>query len=208
MGALSVAVLCTAPIALQTASAQSTGTTPHAEARLRPGDRIALKIWNEPEMSDTFHVAGTGEVVLPKLGAVKVVDQSAGSLQDSLRAAYGAFLRNPSVEVTVLRRIGVQGEVRNPDLYLVDLTMTLRDVIARAGGVTREGNARNVMVVRGEERISLAGDDIPQFRALELQSGDQVVVGRRSWFELNSLALVSTAAVIVSVLYPVLQAVF
>jgi protein involved in polysaccharide export with SLBB domain len=36
------------------------------------------------------------------------------------------------------RRVSVVGEVREPGIYLADLTMTLPDIIARAGGVTEK----------------------------------------------------------------------
>jgi polysaccharide export outer membrane protein len=175
---------------------------------VRPGDRIALRIWNEPLMSDTFRIAETGVVTLPKLGPVPAAGQNAEELQHTLREAYSAFLRNPAVEVTVLRRIGVQGEVLKPGLYLVDLTMTVSDVIATAGGITQQGNPQKVFLVRDGQRSRVGGDALARFTAAELRSGDHVLIGRRSWFELNSLAIVGTAAVLVSVVVPLLQAAF
>lgn len=175
---------------------------------VRAGDRIALYIWNEPLMSDTFRIAETGSVILPKIGEVHVEGQDAVALQDSLRRAFGVFLRNPSVEVTVLRRIGVQGEVLNPGLYFTDLTMTLRDVIATAGGVTPQGNPERIYIVRDGAKVRIGERELARFTAAELRSGDQVLIGRRNWFELNSLAIAGTAAVLASVLIPLLQAAF
>ena len=169
-----------------------------ADAPIQPGDQIALRIDREPEMSGTFTVSETGEVVLPRLGAFRVAEASAGALQDSLVAAYGRYLRNPAIEVTVLRRIGVQGEVRRPDVYMVDLTVTLRDLIARAGGVTEAGSPQKIAVVREGETISLQGDESTNLLAAELRSGDQVVVGRRSWMARNPAAAVGTVTSLVS----------
>ncbi len=170
-----------------------------------PGDQIVLKIWREPEMSGEFIVDTRGEVVLPRLGRVQVMGRSALALQDSLRAEFSRYLREPSVDIAVLRRVGVQGEVRKPDLYMVDLTMTLRDVISQAGGITETGNPRRITIVRDGEEIRLGKGDGARFSATELRSGDQVVVGRRSWFEINSLAIASTAAVVVSVIVPIIR---
>ncbi|HEX2093108.1 MAG TPA: polysaccharide biosynthesis/export family protein [Longimicrobiaceae bacterium] len=152
------------------------------DARPRPGDKVALKIWNEPEMSDTFNISERGEVILPRLGAVRVTDQPIVALQDSLRRAYAVFLRNPSVEIAVLRRIGVQGEVRNPGIYLADLTMGLPEVIARAGGFTEAGNPRNIVVFRDGQRIRYQFRGDTGLRVSELQSGDQIFVRPRSTF--------------------------
>lgn len=173
-------------------------------ARVRPGDRIALKVFEEEEMSDTFSVAGNGEAILPKLGAVPVAGADIVQLQDSLRSAYARYLRNPAVEVTVLRRVGIHGEVNEPGLYLVDLTMTLRDLVAEAGGITEAGDAKKIYIDRGDQRLRFAGDGaiIP---AAELRSGDQVTVGLKPWIQRNSLAFASTAAVVVSLVVPILR---
>lgn len=159
----------------------ASGTDPAAAAaNARPGDRVWLRIWNEPEMSDTFNISETGEVVLPKLGSIHVADLGASLLQDSLRRAYSVYLRNPSVEVVVLRRIGVQGEVWRPGVYMADLTMGLPDLIAMAGGFTHAANPDNVVVIRGEERIRYRRSDQAEFLVTGLQSGDQVYVRPKS----------------------------
>jgi hypothetical protein len=91
---------------------------------------------------------------------------------------------------------------------MIDLTKTLREVISEAGGITETGNANRIIIMRDGERIPVGEGESARFLAAELRSGDQVVVGRRSWFELNSLAIVSTAAVVVSVMVPLLRSAF
>jgi polysaccharide export outer membrane protein len=180
--------------ATHTSGAQS------ADARIRPGDQVTVRIFREPDLGGVFTVSAAGDVVLPRLGRLGVTELTAPALQDSLVRAYGEYLRNPSIEVVVLRRIGVQGEVRRPDSYMVDLTVTLRDLIARAGGVTEAGNPNGIVIVRGAERIEVDEADSGRFSAAELYSGDQVVVGRRSWMALNPAVAAGTAMSIVSFL--------
>lgn len=199
-----LAFFAVAPAVAQQAEGRAVGEA----ARVRPGDRVALKVWMEPELSDTFTVAADGNVVLPKLGTVRASSHSVSALQDSLRQAYAVYLRNPALEVTVLRRIGVHGEVTRPALYWVDLTMTLRDVIAQAGGIAPGGDPNKITVVRDGRRIRFDQRQGAELVAAELASGDQVSVGARSWFERNSLAVVSTAAVVVSILVPIIQNLF
>ncbi len=206
---LAAAWITIAPLAAQqrgrSGASDSTVAALGANATPRPGDRIALRIWNEPEISDTFNILETGEVILPKLGTVGVVDQPIGALQDSLRRAYAVYLRNPSVEVTVLRRIAVQGEVRRPGLYLVDLTMGLRDLIAEAGGITDAGDPEKIMVVRGEERIRFEKGRGPWLLVTDLRSGDQVVVGQRSWLQRNVFAVTGTTLAVVGFVIPIIR---
>lgn len=159
-------------------------------------------------MSDTFFVAGSGRVILPKLGELPAAGRQPEALRDSLRAAYSVFLTNPSIEITILRRIGVLGEVTRPGLYFADPTMTLSEIIAMAGGVTQQGDVHRIFVLRDGQELAIGESGGAGVAAVAVQSGDQVVVGRRNWFELNLLAIAGTAAVLVSVMVPVLQSIF
>src|SRR5690606_23678323 len=181
---------------------------PADEGLIQAGDQIVLSIWREPDLSGTFGVDAQGTVVLPRIGPIEASTMTGVELQDTVREAFARYLRNPSIEIQVLRRVGVQGEVRTPGLYMVDLTKTLREVISEAGGITEFGNPNRISIERDGQRIALHDDERARFRAAELQSGDQVFVGRRSWFEINSLAIVSTAAVVVSVVVPLLRSAF
>ena len=179
-----------------------------ASDRIQPGDQIVLNIWREPDLSGTFTVDASGTVTLPRIGPLRATEFSGEQLQITVREQLARYLRNPTIEISVLRRVGVQGEVRNPGLYMIDLTKTLREVISEAGGITEWGNANRIMIVRDGEEVPIGQGESARFLTAELRSGDQVLVGRRSWFELNSLAIVSTAAVVVSVVVPLLRSAF
>jgi protein involved in polysaccharide export with SLBB domain len=174
-------------------------------ARVQPGDRVSVKIYREPTLSDEVLVSPRGDIVLAKIGTVHATDVAIDALQDTLKTRYSAYLRNPEISMTVLRRIVVNGEVRRPDIYYVDLSTTLRDVVARAGGITEIGDPGKVSIVR--QGVSIPAprweDDLTQ--AADLQSGDQVVVGMRSWLERNMFAIASTGVLISSFLYSVLH---
>lgn len=191
-----------------TAAAPATGTA----ALPRPGDRIALKIWNEPEMSDTFNISERGEAILPKLGSVHVTALPLAALQDSLRRAYAVYLRNPSVEISVLRRVSVQGEVRQPGIYLADLTVGLPEIIARAGGYTEAGNPRNVVILREGRRIRYGRESGDRLLASELQSGDQIFVRPRSALARNPMVWIGGAMGLVAtfnqVVWPLIEDIF
>jgi protein involved in polysaccharide export with SLBB domain len=174
-------------------------------ARMQPGDRILLKVWREPTLSDALTVDQNGMVVLPRLGPFSLAQQTVGTLQDSLRVRYAEFLRNPSIEVTILRRVGVHGEVKEPGLYWVDVTTTLRDVIALAGGLTEIANINNVVIVRGPTVLRVGNWERGGPLASDLMSGDQIVVGRTSWLSRNALAVVSGAGVLTSIIITIFR---
>jgi protein involved in polysaccharide export with SLBB domain len=92
----------------------------------------------------------------------------------------------------------VNGEVRVPNVYMVDVASTVRDVIARAGGVTESGNRNNVVIIRGGERIKAKGWDGANAPITDVQSGDQIIVGRKNWLIMNALPVISTGVLVAS----------
>jgi protein involved in polysaccharide export with SLBB domain len=82
--------------------------------------------------------------------------------------------------------------------------MSLADVIALAGGLTMSANRGDVRLVREEETLmvtdqgSIAGVDVP------IESGDRIVVGRRSWAAENLPLLIGTASSVLVSLVTVL----
>jgi protein involved in polysaccharide export with SLBB domain len=80
----------------------------------------------------------------------------------------------------------------------VDAQSTVRDVIARAGGINEVGKRDGVTVIRDgrEYRVKRwrEGDDA----GVDLQSGDQVMVPKQNWLVLNSLSVISTSVLVAS----------
>lgn len=158
---------------------------------LMPGDVIEVAIWREGDLSGRFLVDSDGYVTLPLLGKRAVTGGSWHTVQDRLLELYREELRNPSIELTPLRRIYVLGEVNEPGLYPVDPTVSLAGAVAMAGGASPEGDLRNLRVVRGGVLVL---DGIPSETALaslNVRSGDEIFVGRRNWFSRNSAFVVS-----------------
>jgi len=170
--------------------------------RVRAGDQVALHFLREPQLSGAVTVNERGDAAFPKLGILRVDSMTISALQDTLRSKYAEYLRSPELEVSVLRRVVVNGEVRIPNVYMVDVTSTVRDVIARAGGVLETGNRNNVAVIRNGQRIKVPDWDKGE-GLTDLQSGDQIVVGRKNWLVLNALPAISTAVLLGSFVFTI-----
>jgi polysaccharide export outer membrane protein len=138
--------------------------------------------------------------MLPKIGIVKASALTIGEFRDTVRTRFAEYFRDAPIELVVLRRVAVNGEVAKPNVYYVDVTTTLRDVIARAGGITEAGNARKVTIVRGGQRIVVPNWQQDRSASSDLRSGDQVVVGRRSWLAMNALPALSVTTVVASLI--------
>lgn len=151
---------------------------------LLPGDAIQIGSWREPELRGDFHIDETGSVILPLLGKLRVTGIPADELKQRIVAAYSEQVKNQEIQVTALRRVSVLGAVRTPGVYLVDPTIGLSEVVAMAGGATREGKADALQIRRGSRLIrSSAYDADPDI--LQLASGDEIIVPERSWFARN-----------------------
>lgn len=160
-------------------------------ATLRPGDAIRVEIWREKDLSGEFPVATDGTVTLPLLGRQRLVDIPLEQIRDTLIAQYRVTLRNPSIDVTPIRRVSVLGEVQKPGLYGADPTLSLAGVVALAGGATPTGNLNRIRIVRDgqvlREKVG-AGETLT---GADIRSGDQIVVEQRSWFARNTVFLLS-----------------
>jgi protein involved in polysaccharide export with SLBB domain len=193
-----VAVLAVAssvgfPRALMTQTAhQSSPVTDSTRGVLRPGDVIRLRIWREPDLSGDFPVDETGLVTFPKIGVFKVFEYSSTGLKAKLLDSYAVFLKNPSVEVTMLRRINILGAVQKPGLYPVDPTMTIADALAVAGGANPNGDQHHIELVRNGVHITENLSIDSNIAETPLRSGDQLFVPERSFVVRNS-GLVATA---------------
>lgn len=171
-----------------------------ASAVLRPGDRIELQFRRDRELSGAVNVNERGEAVFPKLGTLDVTKVTIGNLQDTLRARYATYLREPEMEVTVLRRIVVNGEVRMPNVYMVDVSSGVRDAIARAGGLLETANKSKVSIIRDGVERRVSNWDRYEGPETDLRSGDQVVVGRKNWLTLNALPVISTSVIVIGLI--------
>ena len=172
-----------------------------ATAQLRPGDRIELQFRRDRELNSSIAVDERGEAVFPKLGVLDVAELTIAGLQDTLRSRYAEYLRHPELEVTVLRRIVVNGEVRAPNVFMLDVASSgVRDAIARAGGLLETSNKNKVYVVRDGQRIRVRNWENSRGPETDLQSGDQIIVGRKSWLTLNALPVISTSVIVIGLI--------
>lgn len=176
-------------VAVSGARAQSTG-----ELRLRAGDGVRLTVRDEPKLSGDYPVVQPGRVLLPEIGIVDVADRPFAVVEDEVRKEYGRILVDAEILLVPLVRVAVLGEVREPGLFPIDPSQTVGDLLASAGGITESANTGKIALVRGGTvtrlRLSPGASDL----AGRLRSGDQIVVGRRSWIHENAPIVVGAVA--------------
>ncbi len=188
--------------AAQATTADSTGGPAEETMVLRPGDVVRLRIWREPDLSGDYPVDEEGVVVFPLIGPRTVTNISPDSLKRDLIEAYAVYLRHPSIDVVLLRRVNVLGAVARPGLYPVDPTMTVADVLALAGGVTPVGNPDQIQLIRDGRVITTRLGQRARLTEFSIRSGDQLYVPERSWIARNSnivaAAITATVSLIIA----------
>ena len=189
---LALAALAPAPPA-RAQDGASGGMGADSAISLQPGDLIRVAIYREPDLSGEFLVDEDGIVTLPLIGEQRVQGVPMRRLRDMLMEAYRVHIRNPSIVITPLRRINVLGEVQRPGMYPVDPTVSLAGAVALAGGTSNQGDLRKIRIVRGGRVYTARVGAGEMLSSLGVRSGDEIYVGRRSWFERNSALLLSLA---------------
>ena len=200
--AVAVAAILAPPLAGAQGVAQSAVAS---SPRLAIGDRVIVKVWPEIKLSDTVIVDERGEINLRHVGSIGVLAFDYDRLRDTLRARYALFLRSPVIDVIPFRRVTVNGSVGKPDVYMIDQTSTLRDVIARAGGIAPNVDAHKVEILRGAERIPAKNWDSPDAVVEPLRSGDVILVGRRPWWVENLGTITGVAGLTASIAFTLLR---
>jgi protein involved in polysaccharide export with SLBB domain len=212
---MTAAALCAVLLAVAAVPVTSQQVPPSPEAQqpaatavpnnaLQPGDIIQLRIWREPDWSGQYSVDKQGAVVLPRLGRIKVSDESLEAVRDKLLAEYGRYMRNPSMEIVFLRRVTVFGAVRTPGLYFIDQTLTIADVIAMAGGPTPEGRTDRIEIVRDGSRIATHVSEATRIVDSPIRAGDQLYVPERHWVARNTALTATMISGIISLAVAIL----
>ncbi|MDE2436396.1 MAG: polysaccharide export protein [Sphingomonadales bacterium] len=156
---------------------------------LRVGDRLAIRVLGEPELtSDLYRVDGNGHIQVPLAGELPAAGLKPSELRDELVRRLGSrFIRNPQVAVIVTERskttFTVEGDVKEPGIFEAKQGTTLLSAVAQAKSPNEIAKLDEVMIFRlinGQRagaRFNLA--DIRRGNAPDPQvlAGDTVVVG-------------------------------
>jgi polysaccharide export outer membrane protein len=155
---IAAAALISAALPFSRADAQQADAGPgRASAyRIRSTDKLSIRVFQEEDLSLISRVDSKGTVNLPLIGEVHVAGQTLSDAERTIETAYinGRFLRNPEVTVSVeeyaSREVSINGQVKNPGRFPLpaESTMTVLDLVTRAGGFTDTAQGTAVRVTR------------------------------------------------------------
>ena len=147
---------------------------------LKPGDAVRITVWQKPEMSGEFVVAGDGSIADPFYMDVNVANLPFATASQRIRAHVERFERTNMVLVEPLVRVSVGGEVRQPNLLTVRPETTIAQAVMLAGGPTDRGNLGKVKVFRGGQELRVNASRADNQAPTLVRSGDLIVVTRNT----------------------------
>lgn len=166
-----------------------------SEYRVGKGDKIEITVFGHEDLTKVVEVRADGTINYPLLGDLPVSGKSVAEIDLEITRLLGeSYLVDPQVSVDVREYqsqwITIMGEVRTPGRYVLKRDMRIIDLLAEAGGVTREAGS-NVLITRSQQEGTpgqiavnleeLLGGGHPNAN-LPLQHGDIVSVGEKEVF--------------------------
>jgi polysaccharide export outer membrane protein len=177
------------------------GTAPTAGARgpvIAARDRLTITTLNEPMFSGKYMIDPDGTFDFPYLGRIKAAGLTIRDLEtDIKRRLTPDWVVNPQVSIEVeqsqTKRILISGEVRQTQVIPYSGSITIREALIRAGGLSESAGERAYILRSGGDGTVVsaeqAADAVKVFVDLHelldlgavkenytLQDGDTVVV--------------------------------
>ena len=154
--------------------------------RLNLGDRIAVSLFGEPDLSAQQMIDRDGLVRLPLIGELAVSGHTVRETETLIETAYQKqeILKAPQATLTMVayapREVTLLGAVRAPGTFQFPadtVSLDIRDVIARQGGFTPVAKGDAVAVTRrqsnGKEETTIVNVDRMMFgRSRKRENGE------------------------------------
>jgi polysaccharide export outer membrane protein len=121
--------------------------------RVAPLDMLHVSVFQVPDLSGDFQVDLTGNITMPLIGSVKVVDMTTPQINRRVADLLGAkYLQHPDVNVGVkassTRVVTVDGAVHAPGQFPVTGPLTLLQAVTLAHGTDENANPHRVAIFR------------------------------------------------------------
>ncbi|MCA9467452.1 MAG: polysaccharide biosynthesis/export family protein [Nitrospira sp.] len=139
------------------------GPTLSKEYVIQPGDKLDIKFFYNPEMSDFMTVRPDGRISLQLVGEIVAAGRTPMALKAILTEKYEEELKSPEITVIVRSfgsRIYIDGEVKKPGEQELIGPLTVLQAISRAEGLTEKAWQEALVIrrIQGQEPLVIAVD--------------------------------------------------
>ena len=150
-----------------------------AHYALGPGDVLQITVYDQPDLTGTYHISDSGSLAMPIIGALPAQGLTLQQLQRELIQRLQAKVvkaADVTLQVTEYRPFFILGEVKTPGSYPYVPNMTVLTAVAIAGGFTFRASQGEVSITRqttGQPHEARAP------RAARILPGDTIYVFER-----------------------------
>lgn len=188
----------------ETAVAATSNTATAKEDGYRVGfqDILDVQVFKHGELSQRVPVKPNGTIELFRLDQpIVAVCKTEGQLATEIAAAYKEkFIRDPQVRVVVAdqrsQSVAVMGAVEKPGNFFFNRRMHLLEMLAQAGGPSKEAGTRIILLRAGSTSNCRDTTEIPDvsvmgFKLRDVQQGKQIV-----WMQPGDIVTVQDADIV------------
>lgn len=152
--------------------------------KLKVGDTLLINVFGYDNSIFTLLVDKKGEVVIPKYGPIRIVNEEFGVIKKALKQALKEVYPNSdsiiSMDEISSIELTISGNVKAPGTYMLGAYSTLIDALRVSKGFTENSSFRNITLTRNGKNKNidlyeyLLGDK--NFNDLLLQDGDIITI--------------------------------
>ena len=166
-----------------------------AEYRVGVGDKLEINVFGHEDLSKIVEVRADGSINYPLIGDLRVAGKTVAEIDGEVTRTLGKdYLVDPQVSVDVREYqsqwVTIIGEVRTPGKYVLKRNMRVIDVLAEAGGASKEAGSQILITRQSEDgaprQILVDRDRLLSQNNLDsnilLQHGDILAVGEKEVF--------------------------
>ncbi|MDH5716855.1 MAG: SLBB domain-containing protein [Spirochaetia bacterium] len=125
------------------------------EYKIGPQDVLEIKVWDNEDFGGKVVVSLTGFINYQFIGKIEVTGLTTGELAQKITDGLSDdYLINPQVTIEVVKyrsqKVSISGEIARPGTYYLTKKTSLVEIIAEAGGYTKEAGTE-VIIVRNKD---------------------------------------------------------
>lgn len=179
------------------------------------GDAVRIQVWDIADdsggkspvssLSGEYGIDPNGNILMPFVGPIYVAGKTADDLAKIIKNKYADMLREPFIYIRPLIRVVLAGSVAKPGSYHIDSKNSLWDLLDMAGGPTSDADLTKMQVRRGGEKVKedllSAFENAHSLHDVDIQTGDQIIIPRRTSFDITKVINYFNFAVSIAILY-------
>jgi polysaccharide biosynthesis/export protein len=149
-------------------------------------DQLVIEVWGDPRIGGAVLVRPDGRVSLSLLGEVQAAGRTPAELTNDITEMLRQkeILRRPQVNVKVVvvnsKKYSINGEVMKTGAFPLVVPTRIMDALVNAGGFKDFANKKNIVIIRGAQRLRFNWNDVVRGKKTEqnvyLEHGDIIIV--------------------------------